>query len=95
LLFSVYYKIEHRFEYLDRFFDKNQFDPCTEERLEDLMELLVKMILDQDKDGLLIMLTRSGMKNARTFFNYLTCSCIRNTNRDAISRRLNELLDEG
>lgn len=95
MLFSVYYKIEHRFEYLDKFFLKNEFDIDTQERLEDLMELIVKMILDSDKDGLLIMLTRTGMKNARTFFNYLTCSCIRNTNRDAIGRRLDELLDEG
>lgn len=95
MLFSVYYKIEHRFEYLDRYCMKNNIDEDTMERLEDLMELLVQMILDGDKDGLLIMLTRTGMKNARTFFNYLTCSCIRNTNRDAIGRRLDELLYEG
>lgn len=99
MLYSVFYKIENRDEYFERFFEKYKkqlsvsYIEVTREKMEDLMETLVQMIINKDKEGLLIMLTRSNTKTARTFFNYLTCSNIRNSNKDVILSRLDEVLD--
>ena len=99
MLYSVFYKIENRDEYFERFFEKYKkqlsvsYIEITREKMEDLMETLVQMIINKDKEGLLIMLTRSKTKTARTFFNYLTCSNIRNSNKDVILSRLDEVLD--
>ena len=91
MLFSVYYKIEHREEFLKKHFDK-VFKTYTEEereisidRLTDLMELMVNMC------GLYDLLTKKNTKSARVFFNYLTCSNIRSINKEIIKDRLNEV----
>lgn len=97
MLFSVYYKIEHREEFLKKHFDK-VFKTYTEEereisidRLTDLMELMVNMLLTGDKYGLYDLLTKKNTKSARVFFNYLTCSNIRSINKEIIKDRLNEV----
>ena len=97
MLFSVYYKIEHREEFLKKHFDK-VFKTYTEEereisidRLTDLMELMVNMLLTGDKRGLYDLLTKKNTKSARVFFNYLTCSNIRSINKEIIKDRLNEV----
>lgn len=97
MLFSVYYKIEHREEFLKKHFDK-VFKTYTEEekaisvdRLTDLMELMVNMLLNGDKSGLFELLTKKNTKSARVFFNYLTCSNIRSINKEMIRDRINEV----
>lgn len=97
MLFSVYYKIEHREEFLKKHFDK-VFKTYTEEekeisieRLTDLMELMVNMLLTGDKCGLYDLLTKKNTKSARVFFNYLTCSNIRSINKEMIKDRINEV----
>lgn len=97
MLFSVYYKIEHREEFLKKHFDK-VFKTYTEEekeisvdRLTDLMELMVNMLLNGDKSGLFELLTKKNTKYARVFFNYLTCSNIRSINKEMIRDRINEV----
>ena len=96
-MFSVYYKIEHREEFLKKHFDK-VFKTYTEEekeisidRLTDLMELMVNMLLTGDKCGLYDLLTKKNTKSARVFFNYLTCSNIRSINKEMIRARINEV----
>lgn len=96
-MFSVYYKIEHREEFLKKHFDK-VFKTYTEEekeisidRLTDLMELMVNMLLTGDKYGLYDLLTKKNTKSARIFFNYLTCSNIRSINKEMIKDRINEV----
>ena len=97
MLFSVYYKIEHREEFLKKHFDK-VFKTYTEEekeisidRLTDLMELMVNMLLTGDKCGLYDLLTKKNTKSSRVFFNYLTCSNIRSINKEMIKDRINEV----
>lgn len=63
----------------------------TSERLNDLMELIVSMILNEDKFGLYNLLVKKNTKSARVFFNYLTCSNIRSINKEVIRDRINEI----
>lgn len=99
MLFSIYYKIEHRNEFLEKYFDKvlKQFDDMERvnsvERLTDLMELMVKMLINQDKCGLYNLLTKKNSKNVRLFFNYLTCSNIRSINKEIVKSRIKEIFN--
>jgi len=99
MLFSIYYKIEHRNEFLEKYFDKvlKQFDDMERvnsvERLTDLMELMVKMLINQDKYGLYNLLTKKNSKNVRLFFNYLTCSNIRSINKEIVKSRIKEIFN--
>lgn len=99
MLFSIYYKIEHRNEFLEKYFDKvlKQFDEMERvnsvERLTDLMELMVKMLINQDKYGLYNLLTKKNSKNVRLFFNYLTCSNIRSINKEIVKSRIKEIFN--
>ncbi len=98
MLFSVYYKIEHRAEFLSKVLDKNIKDleeddaELLVDRFSELMELLVEMLLTNDKAGLYDILTKKNSKVARKFFNYLTCSNIRSINKEVIRDRINEIL---
>ena len=97
MLFSVYYKIEHWEEFLKKHFDKVFKTYTAEEkeisidRLTDLMELMVNMLLTGDKCGLYDLLNKKNTKSARVFFNYLTCSNIRSINKEMIKDRINEI----
>lgn len=97
MLFSIYYRIEHREEFLEKYLKKLYKEYSedelagTSERLTDLMELLVNMILNQDKMGLYTVLTKKNSKNARLFFNFLTCSNIRSINKEIVKDRINEI----
>lgn len=98
MLFSVYYRIEHREEFLNKHlkklfksYDVTSENDATTERLNDLMELLVNMILNEDKYGLYNLLIKKNTKSARVFFNYLTCSNIRSINKEVIKERINEI----
>ena len=97
MLFSVYYKIEHREEFLKKHINKlfkgcdESERECTTDRLSDLMELMVNMLLNENKVGLYELLTKKNTKSARLFFNYLTCSNIRSINKEMIKDRINEI----
>lgn len=97
MLFSVYYRIEHREEFLDKYLKKlyKEYSTAelvgTAERLADLMELMVNMLLNEDKHGLYMILTKKNSKNARLFFNFLTCSNIRSINKEMVKDRINEI----
>lgn len=101
MLFSVYYKIEHREDFLAKIVEKTAKEieeSDTEilmDRFSELMELMVNMILNKDKFGLYDILTKKNSKLARKFFNYLTCSNIRSINKEVIRDRINEILNEG
>lgn len=94
MVFSVHYKISHRNEFLEKYFCKT-FKNCVDEdveiskdRLTDLMELMVNLILTENKAGLYDLLTKKNTKTARIFFNYLTCSNIRSINKEIIKERI-------
>lgn len=97
MLFSIYYRIEHREEFLEKYLKKLYREYSTEElvgtseRLTDLMELMVNMLLNEDKCGLYTILTKKNSKNARLFFNFLTCSNIRSINKEIVKERINEI----
>lgn len=97
MLFSIYYRIEHREEFLKKYLNKclNNVEDAEkdimEERINDLFELLVNMIITKNKNGLFDLLTKKNTKTARIFFNYLTCSKIRSINKEMIISRLNEI----
>lgn len=101
MLFSIYYRIEHRQDFLNKYFEKVSKE-CSEndysytiDRLTDLMELMVQLLLNEDKIGLFGLLTKKNTKSARLFFNYLTCSNIRSINKEIIKDRLNEIFKAG
>lgn len=97
MIFSVHYKILHRTDFLEKYFSKLFKETLTEDniiskdRLSDLMELMVDMILNENKSGLYDLLTKKNTKSARAFFNYLTCSNIRSINKEAIRNRIEEI----
>ena len=100
MLFSIYYKIEHREEFLEKQLIK-AYRTCDiddreimAERMTDLMELIVNMLLNEDKQGLYMLLTSKNSKSTRVFFNYLTCSNLRSINKEIVKNRLNEIFKE-
>lgn len=99
MLFSIYYKIEHREEFLTKLCDKTSKELDADDaiilsdRYSELMELMVNMLLSNDKYGLYDILTKKNSKLARKFFNYLTCSNIRSINKEVIRDRINEILE--
>ena len=74
--YSVFHKIETRYKFFDRFCKRyiKVTDPVIRERLiescEELMELIVKMLLDDNKEDLADILSKSNSKFARVFFDY-------------------------
>lgn len=97
MIFSVHYKISHRNDFLNKYFCKifknviNEDNETSKDRLTDLMELMVNMILNENKAGLYDLLTKKNTKSARVFFNYLTCSNIRSINKEIIKQRIEEI----
>lgn len=97
MVFSVHYKISHRTDFLQKYFCKmfkdtlNEDNEISKDRLTDLMELMVNMILTENKAGLYDLLTKKNTKSARVFFNYLTCSNIRSINKEMIKERIEEI----
>ena len=96
----LYYKIEHREEFLEKQLIK-AYRTCDiddreimSERMTNLMELIVNMLLNQDKSGLFMLLTNKNSKCTRLFFNYLTCSNLRSINKEIVKKRLNEIFRE-
>lgn len=69
----------------------NEDNEISKDRLTDLMELMVNMILTENKAGLFDLLTKKNTKSARVFFNYLTCSNIRSINKEMIKERIEEI----
>lgn len=74
--YSVFHKIETRYKFFDRFCKRyiKVTDPVIRERLiescEDLMELIVKMMLDDNKEDLADILSKRNSTFARVFFDY-------------------------
>lgn len=74
--YSVFHKIETRYKFFDRFCKRyiKVTDPVIRERLiescEDLMELIVKMMLDDNTEDLADILSKRNSKFARVFFDY-------------------------
>lgn len=97
MVFSVHYKISHRNDFLNKYFTKlfkgiiDEDVELSKDRLTDLMELMVNLILTENKAGLYDILTKKNTKSARVFFNYLTCSNIRSINKEMIKERIEEI----
>lgn len=95
--FSIYYRIQQRDIFFEKFIKRfiKKFDESMQETVEskynELLEIIVQMILNENMQDLELLLTKSNAKIARIFFDYLTCSNIRNKKKTEISNRLNEL----
>ena len=100
LKYSVYYRIQQRDIYFNRFFEKysKSFSPelkeATREKYEELLEIIVKYILDENKSDLNILLTKQNAKVARVFFDFLTVSNIKNKKKNEIIERIDEIFIE-
>lgn len=95
--FSVYYRIQQRDSYFRRFFSQisKKFSPELMEeaqsKYEDLLELIVKYLIDEDAHSMTILLTKPNAKVARMFFDYLTISNIKNKKKCDIVNRIKEV----
>ena len=95
--FSVYYRIQQRDSYFRRFFSQisKKFSPElleeAESKYEDLMELIVKYLIDEDSHSMTVLLTKPNAKVARMFFDYLTISNIKNKKKCDIVNRIKEV----
>ena len=95
--FSVYYRIQQRDTYFQRFFCQvsKKFSPElvneAESKYEDLMELVVKYLIDEDSHSMKILLTKPNAKVARMFFDYLTISNVKNKKKCDILSRIDEV----
>ena len=95
--FSVYYRIQQRDTYFTRFFSQvsKKFSPDlvkeAESKYEDLMELVVKYLIDEDSHSMKILLTKPNAKVARMFFDYLTISNVKNKKKCDILSRIDEV----
>lgn len=78
MLFSVYYRIQNRDRFFERFCKKylktNNLSVYNSmvDTYEELMELIVKLILDNDLDSMRSLLTKNNTKFAKIFFDYFT-----------------------
>ena len=99
--FSIYYRIQNRDEFFEMFFKKfskqmnENLSLEIRENYEDLMEILVKYILDENVDDLKLLLLKPNAKIARTFFDYLTLSNIKNKKKCEIIDRIDEIFLRG
>ena len=95
--FSVYYRIQQRDGYFRRFFSQisKKFSPELMEeaqsKYEDLLELIVKYLIDEDAHSMTVLLTKPNAKVARMFFDYLTISNIKNKKKCDIVNRIKEV----
>ena len=95
--FSVYYRIQQRDGYFRRFFSQisKKFSPElmeeTQSKYEDLLELIVKYLIDEDAHSMTVLLTKPNAKVARMFFDYLTISNIKNKKKCDIVNRIKEV----
>lgn len=95
--FSVYYRIQQRDNYFKRFFSQisKKFSPElleeAESKYEDLMELIVKYLIEEDRHSMTVLLTKPNAKVARMFFDYLTVSNIKNKKKCDIINRIKEV----
>lgn len=95
--FSVYYRIQQRDSYFRRFFSQisKKFSPelmeDTQNMYEDLLELIVKYLIDEDAHSMTVLLTKPNAKVARMFFDYLTISNIKNKKKCDIVKRIKEV----
>jgi hypothetical protein len=63
----------------------------AESKYEDLMELVVKYLIDEDSHSMKILLTKPNAKVARMFFDYLTISNVKNKKKCDILSRIDEV----
>ncbi len=76
--YSVFYRIQNRYKFFERFCKKyiKSKDAVVAESMkemyEDLMEIIVKLLLDGNKEDIYILLSKKNSKVARTFFDYFT-----------------------
>lgn len=95
--FSVYYRIQQRDNYFKRFFSQisKKFSPElleeAQNKYEDLLELVVKYLIDEDAHSMTVLLTKPNAKVARMFFDYLTISNIKNKKKCDIVNRIKEV----
>ena len=95
--FSVYYRIQQRDSYFRRFFSQisKKFSPEfleeAQTKYEDLLELVVKYLIDEDAHSMTVLLTKPNAKVARMFFDYLTISNIKNKKKCDIVNRIKEV----
>lgn len=92
--FSVYYRIQNRDEFFEYFFKRYSVkldDSIVEEvreKYSDLLELIVKMVLDKNIDDLKVMLCKYNSNVSREFFDYITNSKTKRKKKDYILKSI-------
>lgn len=78
MLYSVFYRIQNRYRFFEKFcrkFVRSDDEAVAEsmrETYEDLMEIIVKLLLDENKNDMFLLLSKKNSRNARIFFDYFT-----------------------
>lgn len=95
--FSTYYRISNRDKFFEKYIKKNLSDvrepykTILTEKYSELMEIIVKLIMDENKEDLNYILSKNNAKVARSFFDYLTNSKIKKMKKSNIINALDEI----
>lgn len=99
--YSVFHKIENRYKFFDKFCNRN-FKKIKDDALKDnliesceeLMEVIVKMLLDHDCEAIKDILLKKNSKYARTFFDYFVSSETRHMKKKEMINAIDEYFDK-
>lgn len=101
--FSLYYRIQNRDIFFERFSKKVRSSNKSGDKIiaeilidkyKELLELIVEMIITENVEDLFSVLSKPNAKIARNFFDYLTNSHIKYAKREMILKRLNEVFNK-
>lgn len=95
--YSVFHKIENRYKFFEKFCRRN-FKKIKDSNLrdnliescEELMEVIVKMLLDHDCEAVKDILLKKNSKYARTFFDYFVSSETRHMKKKEMINAIDE-----
>jgi hypothetical protein len=94
--FSIFYRLNERDKFFDKFFkkEKEKISPeickIVEFNYRETLEIIVNLIINENKNDLKILLARSNAKIARTFFDYIMNLKTKNMSKEAINKCIDE-----
>jgi len=98
--YSTFYRIQERDKFFNSFCKRyiKTNDESLRESMEDtafeLMEVIVKMLLDDNLDDLVYILSKQNAKHARVFFDYFTGLKTKHMKKADIVSSVNEFFDQ-
>lgn len=98
--YSTFYRIQERYKFFNSFckrYIKTENDVIRESMIdtaEELMEVIVRMLLDDDEDNLVHMLSKQNAKHARVFFDYFTGLKTKHMKKTDIIMSVNEFFEQ-